>query len=114
MEGRSSQWVISPIPWEYRDRRRTMRFFLPGGVEVDIRPGQHLRRLREHPLDAVNRITGEIGPRRATSLAEAQAAAYLDGRLRRAGLRVSIDPFRAPGGAGADGALLALLAMIGV
>ncbi len=91
-----------------------MPFFLPGGVAVDIRPGQYLRRLREHPLDAVNRITGEIGPRPATSLAEAQAAAYLDGRLRRAGLRVSVDPFRAPAGARADGALLALLATIGI
>lgn len=77
-----------------------------------IRPGQHLRRLREYPLDAVSRIAGEIGPRRATSMAEAQAAAYLDGRLRRAGMRVSADPFRAPNSAGADGALLAALALV--
>jgi len=83
-------------------------------VVLDIRPGQHLRRLREHPLDTVNRITGEIGPRPATSLAEAQTAAYLDGRLRRAGLRVSVDPFRAAGNASADGVLLALLAAISV
>jgi hypothetical protein len=81
---------------------------------LDIRPGQYLRRLREDPLDAVSRIAGEIGPRRATSLAEAQAAAYLDGRLRRAGLRVSADPFRAPRSSGADGALLALPALISV
>lgn len=81
---------------------------------MDIRPGQYLRRLREYPLDAVNRIAGEIGPRRATSLAEAQAAAYLDGRLRRAGLRVSADPFRAPRSIGADGLILAVLAVISV
>ena len=81
---------------------------------MELRPGQHLRRLREYPLDAVNRIAGEIGPRRATSLSEAQAAAYLDGRLRRAGLRVSVDPFRAPSGISADGLLLALLALISV
>lgn len=80
---------------------------------MDISPGQYLRRLRERPLDAVMRITGEIGPRRATSLAEAQAAAYIDGRLRRAGLRVSVDPFRAPAGLSADGALLALMATLG-
>src|SRR5438552_9120006 len=81
---------------------------------LDIRPGQYLRRLREDPLDAVNRIAGEIGPRRATSLAEAQAAAYLDGRFRRAGLRVSVDPFRAASSVGGDGALLAVLALISV
>src|SRR5690242_8591945 len=79
-----------------------------------IRPGQHLRRLREDPLDAVGHIAGEIGPRRPTSLGEAQAAAYLDGRLRRAGLRVSADAFRAPRSAGFDGPLLALPALVSV
>ncbi len=77
-------------------------------------PGSLLRRLREAPQDAVNRIAGEIGARRATSLGEAQAAAYLDGRLRRAGLRVSADAFRAPAGVGWDGLALALLAFVGV
>jgi len=81
---------------------------------VDIRPGQYLRRLREDPLDAVSRIAGEIGPRGATSLGEARAAAYLDGRLRRAGLRVSADSFRAPRSAGAAGPLLALPALLSV
>src|SRR6266536_3319559 len=76
-------------------------------------PGSLLRRLREAPQDAVNRIAGEIGARRATSLGEAQAAAYLDGRLRRAGLRVSADAFRAPAGVGWDGLALALLAFFG-
>jgi hypothetical protein len=81
---------------------------------VNIRPGHHLRRLREDPLDAVGRIAGEIGPRRPTALGEAQAAAYLDGRLRRAGLRVSADAFRAPRSGGADGPLLAVPALISV
>jgi len=75
---------------------------------------QSVRRLREDPLDVVGRIAGEIGPRRPTSLGEARAAAYLDGRLRRAGLRVSADPFRAPRSAGAAGPLLALPALISV
>jgi hypothetical protein len=75
---------------------------------------QSLRRLREDPLDAVARLAGEIGPRRPTSLGEARAAAYLDGRLRRAGLRVSADPFHAPRSAGADGPLLALPALVSV
>src|SRR5262245_45341582 len=75
---------------------------------------QSLRRLREDPLDATGRIAGEIGPRRPTSLGEARAAAYLDGRLRRAGLRVSADPFHAPRSAGADGPLLTLPALVSV
>jgi hypothetical protein len=75
---------------------------------------QSLRRLREDPLDAASWIAGEIGPRRPTSLGEARAAAYLDGRLRRAGLRVSADPFRAPRSAGAAGPLLALPALVSV
>ncbi|HJZ48182.1 MAG TPA: hypothetical protein VKE41_13480 [Roseiflexaceae bacterium] len=65
-------------------------------------------------MDAVNRIATEIGARRPTSLGEAQAAAYLDGRMRRAGLRVSADAFRAAAGPGWDGVVLALLATIGV
>jgi hypothetical protein len=58
-------------------------------------------------------IAGEIGPRRATSLGEAKAAAYLDGRLRRAGMQVSADPFRAVWPAGWDGLLLALTGLLG-
>lgn len=81
---------------------------------MDIKPGQYLRRLREYPLDAVARIAGTIGPRPPTSLAEAQAAAYLDGRLRRAGMSVSADPFRAPASIGFDTILLATLALIAV
>src|SRR5205814_10681304 len=83
-----------------------------GGIAAD-QPRSLLRRLREDPTDAVNRIAAEIGARRPTSLGEAQAAAYLDGRMRRAGLRVSADAFRAAAGPGWDGTLLALLASIG-
>ncbi len=79
-----------------------------------MQPGSLLRRLREEPQDAISRIAGEIGPRAATSLGEAQAAAYLDGRMRRAGLRVSADAFRAPVGVGWDGVVIALLALVGV
>src|SRR5436189_6490 len=85
-----------------------------GAAKTDEQPRSLLRRLREDPLDAINRIAGEIGARRATSLGEAQAAAYLDGRMRRAGLRVSVDAFRAATSAGWDGVLLALLAALGV
>ena len=84
------------------------------GANADDQPRSLLRRLRDDPMDAVNRIALEIGARRPTSLGEAQAAAYLDGRMRRAGLRVSADAFRAASGPGWDGALLALLAAIGV
>src|SRR5829696_1431829 len=82
------------------------------GGDDDDQPRSLLRRLREDPADAVNRIAVEIGGRQPTSLGEAQAAAYLDGRMRRAGLRVSADAFRAATGAGWEGTLLALLASI--
>lgn len=60
-----------------------------------IQPVMHLPSLRDDLLDVVRYLVKDIGPRRATSLAEAQAAAYVDGRLRRAGMRVSADTFRA-------------------
>jgi hypothetical protein len=85
-----------------------------GATDPSEQPHSLLRRLREDPLDAVSRIAGEIGARRAMSLGEAQAAAYLDGRMRRAGMRVSADAFRAAAGPGWDGAVLALLAATGV
>src|SRR5262245_51016864 len=83
------------------------------GGDADDQPRSLLRRLREDPTDAVNRIVGEIGARRPTSLGEARAAAYLDGRMRRVGLRVSADAFRASAGRGWEGTLLAVLASIG-
>jgi hypothetical protein len=82
--------------------------------DLGLEPGSLLARLREDPQNAVFRVAGDIGGRRATSLGEAQAAAYLDGRMRRAGLRVSADAFRAPTGPGWDGVVLALLAVAGV
>jgi hypothetical protein len=96
------------MPMSYRPINQSS---LPGSGP---QPGSLLRRLREAPQDAVNRIAGDIGTRRATSLGEAQAAAYLDGRLRRAGLRVSADAFRAPAGIAWDGIVLALLATLSV
>ncbi len=51
---------------------------------------------KNDPLEVVRHLAATIGPRPATSLQEAQSAAYLDGRLRRAGMHVSADPFRAP------------------
>jgi len=65
----------------------------PSLSDTGVEPGSLLRRLREDPQEAIGRIAGDIGGRRSTSLGEAQAAAYLDGRMRRAGLRVSADPF---------------------
>jgi hypothetical protein len=82
--------------------------------EPGVETSSLLRRLREDPVEAVNRLAGDIGARAATSLGEAQAAAYLDGRMRRAGLRVSADAFRAAAGPGWDGVILALLAIVSV
>ncbi|GAB4189503.1 MAG: hypothetical protein OHK0022_01860 [Roseiflexaceae bacterium] len=72
------------------------------------------RRLREDPQDAVFHVAETIGPRPATSLGEARAAAYLDGRLRRAGMRVSADPFVVAVSEGWDGLLIGLLVLVGV
>jgi hypothetical protein len=70
----------------------------------------HLRRRRDDPLDVVQNII-KIGPRPATSLGEAQAAAYVDSRLRRSGLSVSADTFWA---ATSPGFTYPLLAVIGI
>ncbi|HEX9372834.1 MAG TPA: hypothetical protein VF897_17610, partial [Roseiflexaceae bacterium] len=85
-----------------------------GASPSGVQPGSLLRRLQEDPREAIDWIAGDIGARRATSLGEAQAAAYIDGRMRRAGLRVAADAFRAPAGVRWDGLLLALLAVAGV
>lgn len=82
--------------------------------DSNMQPGSLLRRLREDPQDALGRIAGDIGARPATSLGEAQVAAYIDGRMRRAGLRVSADAFRAPSGVAWDGLLIALLGLVAV
>ena len=87
--------VPSIVPSPNSMQRPTRHPQSVGGGDADDQPRSLLRRLREDPTDAVNRIAVEIGARRPTSLGEAQAAAYLDGRMRRAGLRVSADAFRA-------------------
>ncbi len=55
---------------------------------------RYVRRLRDAPLDAAFRLLESSPDRRATTLGEARAAAYADGRMRRAGFRVSADAFR--------------------
>jgi hypothetical protein len=68
----------------------------------------HLRRRRDDPLDIVRNLLA-YHSRRATSLGEAQAAAYVDSRLRRAGLSVSADTFPAPTSRGITYPLLCLV-----
>jgi disulfide bond formation protein DsbB len=68
----------------------------------------HLRRRRDDPLDIVRNLLA-YHSRRATSLGEAQAAAYVDSRLRRAGLSVSADTFAAPTSRGITYPLLCLV-----
>jgi hypothetical protein len=70
----------------------------------------HLRRRRDDPLDIVRNLLA-YHSRRATSLGEAQAAAYVDSRLRRAGLSVSADTFAAPT---SHGITYPLLCLVGV
>jgi hypothetical protein len=71
-----------------------------------------LRRLREDPLNVIAQVAGAIGPRRPTSLAEARAAAYVDGQLRRAGLSVAADAFTLRPPPGWDGTAIALVALL--
>ena len=51
------------------------------------------RRLYEAPIDNAIRLVEHCGPRPATGLGEARAAAAVDGRLRRSGLHVAADIF---------------------
>lgn len=51
--------------------------------------------LIEEQLAAIQFLTQEIGPRPATSAAEARAAAYINSRLRQAGMEVDLQTFRA-------------------
>jgi hypothetical protein len=60
----------------------------------------------------VQHLVRSIGPRHATSLAEAQAAAAIDGWLRQIGMGVSADTFRAPRNSLMFPLLLALLGII--
>jgi hypothetical protein len=75
---------------------------------------QRLRRLREEPIDVVAHITEEIGSRRSGSLGEAHAAAYLNGRLRRAGLKVATHAFEVSPHGGYATLVSALVALLGV
>ncbi len=71
----------------------------------------HTRSARDEVVEVSRHLLTVIGRRQATSLAEAQAAAYVDGRLRRAGMHVNADTFQAPVNAGLLYPLLALLAL---
>lgn len=64
---------------------------------------------RDDPLEVVRHLVTEVGTRRATSLAEADAAAYVDSRLRLAGLNVNADGFRAAISLGLTYPLLSLM-----
>lgn len=66
---------------------------------------------RDDPLEVIQQLI-EIGPRPATSLGEARAAAFVGGWLRRAGLRVGTDTFRAAIGLGITYFALALLGLV--
>jgi hypothetical protein len=68
-----------------------------------------LRQRRDDPLDMVDHLISTIGPRRPTSLGEARAAAYIDSKLRQAGLSVNADTFPAAKSTGLTYPLLALL-----
>lgn len=70
------------------------------------------RSRRDDPCDVVRHLTTAIGARRPTSLGEAEAAAYIDSRMRRAGLRVSADTFRAPTSLGLTYPLLSLIGVL--
>jgi hypothetical protein len=50
----------------------------------------------EESLEVVQSLAEEIGPRPPTSAAEARAAAYVNSRMRRAGLDVEVHTFKAP------------------
>ncbi len=68
-------------------------------------------RHREDPFDVVRKIAEEIGPRPVTSLAEAQTAAFVGSRLRRAGMQVWTDPFKTSPASGSSALLVALLSI---
>ena len=82
---------------------------------ADISGYYHLsRRLRTDPTDTVWYLVNDVGARSATSLEEAQAAAYIDGCFRRAGLHVSVDPFTSHTSLGWDGVILGLISLAAV
>lgn len=64
---------------------------------------------RDDPLEVIDHLVTKVGTRRATSLGEADAAAFVDSRLRLAGLQVNADSFSAATSLGLTYPLLALL-----
>lgn len=78
----------------------------PLSVNSRVLP-QSARRLRDEPVDTATQIVEQFGERGPTSLGEAQVAAYFDGRLRRAGMKVSADGFLATAWNGWDCTALA-------
>lgn len=61
--------------------------------DAETPPSLLARRLQEAPIDSAIRFVEHCGPRPATGLGEARAAAAVDGRLRRSGLQVAADIF---------------------
>lgn len=70
-----------------------------------------IHRHRENPMEAVSKIADEFGARPVTSFAEAQTAAYVGSRLRRAGMQVWTDPFRTSPPTGSGSFMVALVAI---
>lgn len=68
----------------------------------------------ETPFEIAARIVETIGPRPPGSIGEAKMAAFLDARLRQAGLRLSAEPCRALRLPGYDGIIFGALAVLGV
>jgi hypothetical protein len=71
------------------------------------------RRFRDDPLEVLEHLIDHVGDRSPASVAEARAAAYFNGRLRRAGMQVAIDTFTIVAPPGYDGLLLAGCAVLG-
>lgn len=71
-------------------------------------------RLQEMPFDLAAHIVSAIGPRPPGSINEAKAAAFLDARLRQAGLRLSAESFYTFRLPGYDGIVWGALAIFGV
>jgi len=63
-------------------------------------------------LETVRALAEEIGPRPPTSAAEAQAAAYVNARMRQAGLDVDVQTFRAVSTCSLPYGLLCLLSAL--
>lgn len=77
---------------------------------MDMRNYHALQRLRAVPIDVITKLSGlERAP---SSLGEAQAAAYLDGRLRLANWNVSADSFHYQQGLGFNSMVVGIPALV--